>query len=403
MGLRVEATVSLRVERKLVYAGVCAESFGSASAHLKHLANLDISSERIRRATHRVGADRVRQREQLVREFLTKPLPDQRSGSPAGIPVPAMVCVMADGGRYQLLDRKQPSTPGEHWKESRVATFLELEPVTHDVDPAPDLPDFLRSVSIAKRLAEIGRVQGKNSQVSGQTDEKGSGEPAWPRPTVLQKTMEASTACWEEFGPIMAAHAWHAGFNAAPAKVFVSDGSTAIEKVQRQHFSHYVSVLDLMHALSYGLAAARASTTSDEDSWRLYVQWAEWIWQGKVGRVISSLEELRRRLGDPPKDAATDDPREVVRRAHVYYTNHQARMNYPEYRRRGFPITSAVMESSVKQINQRVKGTEKFWSGGGAEFILTLRADYLGDRTLESYWMSAERDADGFRAYTLAA
>ena len=77
-------------------------------------------------------------------------------------------------------------------------------------------------------------------------------------------------------------------------------------------------------------------------------------------------------------------------------------MNYPEYRRRGFSITSAVMESSVKQINQRAKGTEKFWSGGGAEAILTLRADYLGDRALRAYWQSTQRDADGFRAYAAA-
>jgi hypothetical protein len=313
-----------------------------------------------------------------------------------------MACVMCDGGRYQLFDRKQPSTGGEHWKESRIATFLELQRVTYDTDPVPELPDFLRSVSIAKHLAEIGRIQGKNSPKTEPSTKRKPQKPPWPRPKIVKKTMEASTACWEEFGSMMASHAWYAGFNKAAAKVFVSDGSFAIEKVQREHFSHYISVLDLMHALSYALAAAPASTTNDDDAWRCYVQWAEWIWKGQVSQVISALGSLHQEMGSGPGNSNGDDPREVVRRALVYYTNHQSRMNYPEYRRKGFPITSAIMESSVKQINQRVKGTEKFWSSGGADAILTLRADYLSDQSLEAYWQASQRDADGFRCYGMA-
>jgi hypothetical protein len=38
-------------------------------------------------------------------------------------------------------------------------------------------------------------------------------------------------------------------------------------------------------------------------------------------------------------------------------------MNYPEYRRLGLPITSSLMESTIKQLSQRVNGTEKFCLG----------------------------------------
>jgi hypothetical protein len=55
-------------------------------------------------------------------------------------------------------------------------------------------------------------------------------------------------------------------------------------------------------------------------------------------------------------------------------------MNYPEYRRQGLPTTSAHMESLVKEINARVKGTEKFWNdGNSAEAILQIRAAALCD------------------------
>ena len=56
------------------------------------------------------------------------------------------------------------------------------------------------------------------------------------------------------------------------------------------------------------------------------------------------------------------------------------RMDYPRYRREGLPTTSALMESLVKEINYRVKGTEMFWNDpSGAEAILQVRAAALCD------------------------
>ena len=62
-------------------------------------------------------------------------------------------------------------------------------------------------------------------------------------------------------------------------------------------------------------------------------------------------------------------------------------MAYPRYRRLGLPISSAAVESTIKQVNRRVKGTEKFWINGGAEAILQLRAAYLSeDDRASTYW-----------------
>ncbi len=55
-------------------------------------------------------------------------------------------------------------------------------------------------------------------------------------------------------------------------------------------------------------------------------------------------------------------------------------MDYPHYRRLGLPVTSALMESLVKEVNYRVKGTEMFWNDPeGAEAILQVRAATLCD------------------------
>ena len=55
-------------------------------------------------------------------------------------------------------------------------------------------------------------------------------------------------------------------------------------------------------------------------------------------------------------------------------------MDYASFRREGLPTTSAWMESAVKELNYRVKGTEMFWNNpSGAEAILNLRAASLSD------------------------
>jgi len=70
-----------------------------------------------------------------------------------------------------------------------------------------------------------------------------------------------------------------------------------------------------------------------------------------------------------------------------YVENNRTRMDYPRYRRLGLPISSAPVESTIKLINRRVKGSEKFWLDGGAEAILQLRAAYLSeDDRANTYW-----------------
>ncbi|MEM6779929.1 MAG: hypothetical protein AAF670_19905, partial [Planctomycetota bacterium] len=80
------------------------------------------------------------------------------------------------------------------------------------------------------------------------------------------------------------------------------------------------------------------------------------------------------------------------------------RMNYPAYRKKGYPLTSSMMESTVKQVSRRVKGTEKFWSSDGGEASLRLRGDYLSEsRPMDDYWKQRQMDANGFRSYSTSA
>ena len=96
--------------------------------------------------------------------------------------------------------------------------------------------------------------------------------------------------------------------------------------------------------------------------------------------------------------------RNIVTDALAYLHNQKHRMRYADYRTQGLPITSSHIESTIKRINQRVKGTEKFWSENGAEAILQLRADALSETDpLADFWERRQTAATGQRNYSLAA
>ncbi len=418
LGIAVEATCSPRIAIKMVYAGVQSRSFAEGSAHLKNLAQLSISDERIRRVTHQMAEERMAQQDRLMSAYRNKLLPEQRSQKPADVEVPDIACVMCDGGRYQLLDRQAPQAEdrssntqrrGKHWHESRVALLASMKGEHHEVDPQPKMPNCLEFYAIGTTLNEMANVGGRPGakEIEEQRPAQEHSEQAKQDvqeslvgPKLVSRNVVASGQNWEAFGPMVATRAWYLGFAAAKHKVFVSDGSSTIETLQETHFSHSTSVLDLLHGLGYCMHVARATTSDEPNTAKQYNHWAELIWQGKVDEVIKEFDILQAMHGNPPPDCKAEDVREVIRVARVYYTNHQHRMKYPEYRRLGYPLTSSLMESTVKQINHRVKGSEKYWGTAGGERILRLRADYLSDdKPMTTFWKSLSREATGFRTY----
>jgi hypothetical protein len=106
--------------------------------------------------------------------------------------------------------------------------------------------------------------------------------------------------------------------------------------VWRTHFSHYTPILDFVHVLSYVYAAAHVGRTADE-RWLCYARWAQWVWEGKVARVIEELQEQQAAGGEPQDGDAAHSPRQQTATTLGYLQNQQQRMRYDEYRRQGLP------------------------------------------------------------------
>ena len=297
--------------------------------------------------------------------------------------------------------------PSGHWREDKVGLVLTMESEVSTSDPNPEIPkaflDPERVTKIVRGLKKSAALQAEEKEEAKQREERPDAvEEAkeYQGPKLQERRVVASRKAWPVFGAILASAAWLRGFAKAERRAFVADGARSIWKVWRTRFSSYVPILDFIHAMSYVYAAAKAVGADPVRGWTLYKQWIEWVWQGKVGKVILELHRWQKQHGKPAKGEAETSPKSVVAKTLRYLTNNRKKMKYDEYRKQGLPIVSSLVESMVKQVSRRVKGTEKFWGDEGAEAILQLRADYLSDGdVMERFWERRQAAATGQRCY----
>lgn len=388
--------------KKVVYAGTQATSFPQGSRDLKELAELDVSPERVRRATERIGNERVAERDTQVAAYEALSIP-QRRKVPADQPTPAVACVQMDGGRYQFFDRAEPQRNEDDtfWREMKVGCLWSMTSKVSAEDPCPQLPaSFVDPGRMQRMVREIKGFSGPG--ISAEDDEEPRVDERPARPEPLARSIVASRHGVETFGKLLVSEAYQRRFGGASRKAFVADGSDANWGVWGRHFSDYVPILDFIHALTYVYAAALAGNALQK-AWQAYRNWAQWVWSGQVDRVIAALELRQLELGEPTKETSKTAPCAIVATSLGYLRNQRSRMDYPQYRRQGLPITSTYVESTVKQINRRMKGTEKFWSRG-TEAMLTLVADHLSDTpTLARFWRNRPHRLTGHRSHKSAA
>jgi len=378
---------------------------------MQELAERPISVARIRQQVKTIGEARVAEREQSVESLKTLPLQDRRRGSSAN-EAPELAVIMMDGGRYQRRDRfgqKQlpaESTRHKHWRESKVGCLLSMASDTHARDPCERIPDCFAHATVVREIAKMAEKQGSDEVSASEAhdavearSELADARQKFQPPQLLARDVVGSGQCSDAFGWQLEARARQLNFPSATRQAFVADGAKTNWRIQREHFPNATPIADLIHALSYAWAAAQAVGGGG-----IYGKWAQLIWQGDVQQMIDELAEHQAVLGKPPKDAASTDPRLRVTRALVYFTNNASHMNYPAYRKQGLPITSSHIESTVKLINRRVKGSEKFWLQPESECVLQLRADHLSDsKPLKTFWLRHQTNQTGSNQYQTTA
>lgn len=373
---------SPRMLQKIEYAGANEGSFLQAGRALKVLAEFSISAKHVQRVTERLGKERAWQRDLAVEAMKADTL------RPRYAQPPNVAAIHLDAGKVQLReDDGPPGVRDPRWADTKVACCLTYTARQGTDDPQPHPPAaFLDPPRVMRLCREMERIR------SDPVDEPAAAasppndrallveEQEVDRPARLVRTAVATMESTEGFGWMVAAEAVCRGFYEAAKKAVVGDGGNWIGPLADLHFPGWVQVLDFLHLLVHLYAAAISAYRGQaKPAWRLYSRLLDAAWAGQVQTVTALLEAESQRLGPPPPKASPDDPRREVARCLAYVKANAERMDYARYRREGLPISSAPIESLIKQINQRIKATDKFWLKSGAEAALQVRAAYLSE------------------------
>lgn len=396
---------------------------------------MKVSPKTVERVLHDVGEEITQLRDKPPSRLSRTLVPKVPADAPKA------VAVSCDGGR--MMTRQPGHGRGVHqqaWRETKNANFERLEHKTFDEDPHPELPECFGDPAHVAKLAESAVLEvtpesleelhafqetqhkagdGADASEAGgaasasleegvtqeTVEEAGVTEaaPAWNpdgldenrllqepgpetpddrwQPRRLFRTCLSSLACAATFGLAMAREATRRRFDEALAKAFVADGLSWNWSIWRKHFRDFTPILDFVHVVEYLYQAAKAACRDDAASWSLYLRWCRWCWQSRANDVLSEMAELLRAAQIDPDGKVQQGPFSALHTAYRYLNNNVSRMDYVSYRKAGLPVTSAAMESLVKQIHQRVKGTEMYWNDcqRGGEGIVQLRSSYLCD------------------------
>ncbi len=251
---------------------------------------------------------------------------------------PALLVIGMDGGRVQnrvkSSENGDTSGSGSRWREDKVLTI--------------------------------------SSYLPGDGQDKA--------PQLLVTTYLATMNASDDFGVMARLEAERRGIRQAKQVVVIGDGAAWIDTLHQRHFHRHVRIIDWYHAVEHLHAVAKAAHGEHAgERQALADRLTSALWNGQVRSVAMTIEELARRAGPVRTDDPADHPRRVLHQNAGYFQRHAQHMNYPAYRKRGWPIGSGVTEGGVKQFNKRVKGTEQFWHNHGVEPILALRALWQSD------------------------
>ncbi len=384
--------------RKIEFAGGNSRSFAAAAESLERLAEFSVSGRHVERLTQKLGRERAARRDAEAEAMKGRTLRAVYKQAPA------VAVVMLDAGKAQFREEdKGPGVHGPHWGDTKAACLQTFTRVEHQKDPQPDPPKaFLDPDRVERLCREMERVRGAAGKNAQKDPKKPEPTPAkktkrkrkkkrGKRPERLVRTVVATTAKTEQFGWMVSAEAMKRKMYAAPTRAVMGDGGNWIEPLGQMHFAGWEQILDFLHLLVHLFAAARLAYAGDaKAAWELYERMLRNAWGGRTQAVIDDLKSELARLGGKAstgdKASTGKDACRVVELTLGYVERNRDRMDYPRYRQMGLPVSSSLVESLIKQINLRVKGTEQFWNDGGLEAVLQVRAAYLSqDERAETF------------------
>lgn len=246
-------------------------------------------------------------------------------------------------------------------------------------------------VVAAETEGRAGRIEGKRARTreckfgcvftQSALDKEG-----WPIRDEDSTTYVGAIETADEFGYRIYTEAWRRGWEWATIKVVIGDGAVWIWNLADQHFPGAVQIVDLYHARQHLGDLAKLLHPNDPVVAKLWVEpMKDLLDEGKIADLVARLREIAAEHAE-----ARSHLHKVFMTEAAYFETNASRMNYPDFRQRGFFVGSGVIEAGCKAVvGQRLKRSGMFWTVRGANSILALRCCRLNAR-FEDFWDQAK-------------
>jgi len=160
------------------------------------------------------------------------------------------------------------------------------------------------------------------------------------------------------------------GYGQYKETILLSDGAAWIRTIGEELFPDAIQILDLFHLCENIYNYAKAIFKNDESR---YKPWAEnLVEKFKDGEKHEAIHEIKlmknRKL---PKGTVN---------LYTYVNNNINKIDYKEYKEKGYYVGSGAIESGNKVVLQkRLKLAGMRWDDLSAQYLLSLRAKYESD------------------------
>jgi hypothetical protein len=185
----------------------------------------------------------------------------------------------------------------------------------------------------------------------------------------------------DELGEQLRRQAAQVGMDGVDQWIALSDAGNGLENFFDVYFPRATKIVDFRHATEHLTPLTKLLPAAGE---ALLSAWCHQLKHAGGAALLADLEKLDR----DPMDTATQAEHNSVL---TYFRNHVARMNYPEYLRRGWQIGSGSVESACKNvINQRLNMGGMRWGEAGGDALAHLRALFCSDADQwDAFWSLA--------------
>jgi len=153
--------------------------------------------------------------------------------------------------------------------------------------------------------------------------------------------------------------------------VFLADGAKHNWDIQCTNFPDSTGILDFYHATEH-LSLFCDTFTEKKQGDVAYKKWYKMLLEGEK---LQFFNEIKIAL-----DSKISNRSEAQKHIN-YFENNKNRMDYYEYKNKGYPIGSGMVEGACKYIvGKRFKGSGMRWKKADNKAILDLRLAILNER-----------------------